>query len=108
MKFKKYDIYKITGNRKPTTPKECETILKNKQAQFKISIIKEPISKKVYYLNPETNKKQQYINFKKHGLKEDKNEIIYIRSSIKVNEIYTKYLITNFKNKIFITHQYLI
>ncbi len=108
MKFKKYDIYKIIGNQKPTTAKECELIIEGNQATKLLSLIKQPVTKEIWYLNPETNERQQYLNFKKYGLKEDKNEIIYIRSSVKVNEIYTKYLITNFKNKTFITHQYLI
>ncbi len=107
MKFKKYDIYKITGNPETQTARE---LIKNKQAVFKISIIKHPINKKVYYLNPETQEQQQYINFKKYGLKQDQNEIIYIRSNIKVKDYYIKYLTINFKrtNKKFIVHQYLI
>ncbi len=109
MKFKKYDIYKIIGNQKPTTAKECELIIEGNQATKLLSLIKQPVTKEIWYLNPETNERQQYLNFKKYGLNEDKNEIEFIRSNIKVKTYYVKFIINNIdNNKTFITHQYLI
>lgn len=106
--YKKFNIYKT--RKENHTIKQAKNRIKNKEYEYKITMIKD--QDKIYYLNPETQEPQQYLNFKKHGLKQDQNDITTIRAHLKTNNFNIKYLLWNLEGrnetKYYIIHQKLI
>lgn len=105
--YKEYTIYKLLKEINPDKEPKLYKLINNRKYEYKIKLLHDTAANKIYYLNPETQEPQKYINFKKYGIK-DKNEVTTIRADLKINSMNTKYVIftiENTKNKYLITQK---